>query len=493
MKKRLNRLYRKAKTTLLPLKNRAGKFRRQAQIFINKNPLSSFFALLGIILLLIIVGNLLRKPPAPTEETTAAPKKVQVYSIGKAPKISVQAKIEKSGVIKLTALSGGVVQKIYHREGEAVSRGTTLFWLSNNYQGGTTATVTRQIAQKNYDFLNSTFDTQKEVVAKNREIAEKAQTQAEELREIGRQSVEETGNLISLNDEVLQMLDAQIQALETTNTLGATNAALLQLKTGKANALAGINQARAALRSSQYQTDENQEPAELTRLQRDVTLKQLEIQEKSLQLNKEIALLNLRLSQIQEATMFPASPVNGTIERVFVQEGQNVTPGTLLAQITSNKTSASAVAFVSKAISEKVSPFETSYLSFNGSGLNLYPAYISTEPTDNSLHSILFVLPDDFGDKLSNGQIITVNLPIGQADTYSAIPFIPLDSIYQTESEAYIYVVNDEAGIKKVASRKIELGQVYGEFVEVKGGLQEEDQVIVNRNLIEGELVEIEM
>jgi TolA-binding protein len=119
------------------------------------------------------------------------------------------------------------------------------------------------------------------------------------------------------------MLDEQLKGLEAINVNGSSNSAILQLKTGKASALAGLNQARAALRSSEYQTGSDNEPAQIARLQKETTLKQLELQEKTLDLNREISLLNLRLSQIQEALMYPASPVEGRVERIHVKKGSS--------------------------------------------------------------------------------------------------------------------------------------------------------------------------
>src|SRR5258708_2430570 len=94
--------------------------------YINRNPLRSFFIALGIILALIIISNFLPKPKQQVTKQEVI-KNVEIYRIGKAPKISVQAQIKKSGVIQINSLTSGVVTAIHAYEGTKVSRGTLLF------------------------------------------------------------------------------------------------------------------------------------------------------------------------------------------------------------------------------------------------------------------------------------------------------------------------------------------------------------------------------
>jgi multidrug efflux pump subunit AcrA (membrane-fusion protein) len=59
------------------------------------------------------------------------------------------------------------------------------------------------------------------------------------------------------------------------------------------------------------------------------------------------------------------------------------------------------------------------------------------------------------------------------------------------EKGKYVYVVGTENG-EKIARRKtIEIGQIYGEYVEVKGGLNAGDQLITEgyQSLYEGQVV----
>ena len=464
-------------------------FRRLIR-FVDDKPLVSLFSTLILLFALIIIGNFLRRPAPAAPETEPVVKTVELYSIGSVPKIKLGGRVEKSGVLTITADASGFVQKIYAQPGTSVTRGKPLFWLSSTATGGTMASVSRQIAEKNYQLTVDTFDTQKELLSKRREIAEKSDAQTDELRDITDKSLGDTRNLISLNEQMLGSLDGQLNQLTQNNTDGANDAAILQTQQAKAGVLAGLNSLRNALRTSEYQVNGDQEPAQLSNLSRELTLKQLELEEKSLDLTKEISKLNLTIASISESMMYPSAPCSGIVERVHVSFGQSVNPGTILTTISCAKSQAQIVVPVSAEIAAHVSRIEKSLLELPNSELvELVPLYVSTEPTEGGLHSILFELPDMYNDQISDGAFVTVSVPVGEAHTTAIIPFVPLDSVYQTQNEAYVLVAEKNGEQLIAATKTVRLGVVQGSYVEVTEGLGEGDQVIVDRNVIAGDIV----
>lgn len=473
---------------LSQIRTRATLLGRRLSQTIDRRPLGSFFGLLGILLLLIIVGNILRQPPKTEEAEAVTPKQVEIYGIGKAPKIALNAKIEKSGVIALNAQSPGFVQTILKFEGEQVYKGTQLLWLSTNAQGGTIQSVSRQIAQQSYDFTVSNFDAQVEMIHKRREIAEKMDDNADDLREITDKSLGDTRNLISLNEQILSTLDLQLEALGGSSS---TSSAVLQVQQARSGVLSALSGLRSGLRSAEFQASDDEPGADASDLQKDVAIKGLDLEEKSLTLNKELARLNLIISQITESLMYPAAPCNGVVERVYVKPGEAVGPGTPIASIKCDKNATTAIVAVSSAIAKSVSRIEKSTASIGSEMITLTPRYITQEPTEGSLHAIIFDIPEEQATKLSDGASLTINVPVGAAKTTSIVPFVPLDAVYQTNTDAYLYVATTE-GEKMVAhSKPITLGSVMGSFVEVTDGLTEADQVIVDRNVLEGDVVSI--
>jgi len=73
---------------------------------------------------------------------------------------------------------------------------------------------------------------------------------------------------------------------------------------------------------------------------------------------------------------------------------------------------------------------------------------------------------------------------------------IPINTLQSDENNKYVYVMEKLSNGKTVATRKvIELGQVYGDLVEVKSGLTGGEQLITAgyQNLYEGQVVTTEM
>ena len=456
-------------------------------------PERSFFGVLGALFLIIIIGSVITKPPAKPASTGTTPKQVAIYGIGQAPRIQITAHVETNGVVKIVAQTSGIVQTIYKKQGEQVGRGDWLFWLSTNYQGGTLPTVTRQIAQKNYDFAKDNYDAQKDMITKQRSLADSTQFMATDMRDITNNSIADTQNLINENQNIVDSLAAQITYLESTNVGGANDALIIQSKQGKAGAQAGINSLKVALANAQYQVNGDKAPTHLSTTQHDLTIAQLDLQQKSLDLNRELAKLNLQVAQISEALMYPASPVTGVVERVYVTPGQNVSSGTVLATITGDTVKSTVVALVTSETAKNISRIEKSKLTLGNKIIEVYPLYVSTQATDGGLHSVLFSIPSEDESLVTNNSSVLVELPIGSAQSTNAVPYIPLDAVYQTQDASYIYVAVPSGKSQfTVKSEKVTLGSVYGQYVEVIHGLSPNDQVITTRSVLEGDTVTVQ-
>lgn len=473
-----------------------------------KYPLLSFFGTLVLLLGLIYIGDQLRQPEE-KEVIEIQPKKVSTYSIGAAPKVSVNARIEKSGVVTIVAQTSGIVQKIYKQDGEDINKGQWLVSLSTNYQGGNAMSVSRQISQKQYEHARDTFDLEKDIIAKKREQAEKNDSNSDELQRIAEESKSRTEQSITDSKSAIDYMDTTIEGLEGISTVGNySNAAtdenlIASLKSQKANLVSGLNSAEQALRRAELDSDADKPPAQLSDITKDITLKQLELEEKSLTLDKEVKFLNYRLAQVNEALMFPAAPFASRIERIHVRVGQAVNPGDSIATLAGTEQTITAVALAPKQLAQNISRWELSRLHLDGSSLELFPSHIAAEPTNNRLFAVLFSLPS--GDELNylakgydlnlqqptdfnltEGEYIQIDIPVGVADTSSSFPFIPIDAIYQTQDSSFVFLSQD--GV--VETREVSLGQIFGRFVEVFAGLNANDQVILDRNVVSGEKVE---
>jgi len=459
--------------------------------FVDKHPLPTFFVLLFLLIGVAALGNKLRTPAATPTTAVAQPKTVETYQLSGSPTIAIQAKVEKSGTVTLVAQTAGIVQKISKKEGDKVQRGTNIIALSTNYQGGNASSLGRQIAQKNYQFQQDNYNQQVDIINKQRDIANKVDTQGDELRAINRQSQDATKSLIVVNQDLYNSIDSQLVSASADNADHSKDTTITQLQQAKAGVLAAINNLQAGERTLEYQSADDKTPAAIADVQRDLTTQQLDLQQKTLDLNKDISGLNLKISQVTEALMYPASPYAGTVERVYVKIGQSVTPGTVLATIKGTDDQATAVALVSQQIAQSISRIDASEFTINDKKVMIVPSYVSQEPTDGTLFSVIYHIPTEYSSVLANNNWLMVNAPLSSKTSHISAS-IPLDSVYQTQAQSYVYVVApNQQGTPSASVRQVQLGQVFGQYVEVKSGLQNTDQVIIDRNVLDGDAVQV--
>ncbi|MEN9327940.1 MAG: hypothetical protein RI947_748 [Candidatus Parcubacteria bacterium] len=468
------------------LRSRSKVVYKRLVTFIEHRPLVSFYSLLGLIFLLIIFSNFLNKPAATPAQTQSEPKAIRTYNIGSSPKVTLQGQTEKTNVIQITALMSGVIQEINVTEGQKVYTGTNLIWMTTNYQGGNVFSLQRELAQKQYEQTQNSYPLQKDLVAKQRDAANKANSNTEELRLITDSSLNDTRSLISQNEDIVNTLSTSISNLEGIQSpTDDQKAALLSTKQMRSQIQGGLNQLRAGLKASEYQVNTDKPPTQLSVLQRDIALKQLEIQEKALDLGLEASRIQLQIAQVSEAMMHPVAPFSGTVQQVHVRVGQAVNPGTPLVTIAGADGSMNITVVAPLSIVSKLSKIEQSDLYLGDEKVSLAPTFVSQEATHGTLYSIKYAIPDAYKASVPDKGYVKVEIPIGYADTTAAVPFIPLESVYQSRDTAYVFV-NDKG---KAKSKEVQLGAVYGEYVQVESGIGEGDKIIIDRTVINGDKV----
>ncbi len=466
------------------IKLKAGKLKHRFLVMAEKRPLRTFLTVLGLFVLLIIAGNLLRKPKAVTKPAPE-PKAVTTFSIGTAPKIAFQAQVEKSGVIQISAQMGGIVSRVNVKDGMSVKKGTQLIALASNYYGGNALSVSRQIAEKQNQIAQDNYQTQKDLISQQREVANQTETNFEKLRDITDQSINDTNNLINFNNSFIASLNSQLQAL-LVDPVG--NSAAINALKGQLSQLQSANlQLNTASRNSQFQTNQDNPPTQLAELQQDITLKQLDIQDTTLDISLEISALSVRLARINEATMFPGAPADGVVQQVLVRPGQQVNPGTpLLIFSASGNQNVKATVYVSREMAQNVSKTEPTTFTIGDKTVDALPTFVSQEAVSGNLYAAIYLLPVENYDQLTDKGYITAMIPVGYPQTTAAAPFIPIDAVYQTQDEALVFVI-DQNG--KAAAKSITLGDVFGSFVRVDQGLSNGDEVIIDRNVTGGDAV----
>lgn len=453
---------------------------------VNRFPLRSFFGLLTALFILILLANWLGKAPQSTENSEVVAKAVPVFHLGTLPKLSFTGQVKKSGTITITAQGSGIVAAIPAPAGTTVRTGQRLLSLASNYQGGNAASTQRQIAAATYAQVQKNLPLQQNIIAQNRTIAEQSQVNTDQLRKISSASLQNTTEMIAASKNALRGIDDLISTQEQQPSAAINDLTLASLRQQRIGLLSGLTSAEQSLSNTAYSTSGGQAPAALSRLTKETTLKQLDLEARNLMLNAELSQLNLRLTSITEATMFPVAPFAGTVAKVHVKVGEQVSPGTPLISFSGQQQSTTVEVSVPAQVAPRLSRTEFSTLTWNQQNIELVPQAISGEPTTGNLVAVTFMLPEGIAaDTLTDGQFITVQIPLGATHGSLTTPYIPLDAIYQTENVAYILVIKDG----KAQPQEIEVGQVYNGYVEVVSGIDSAIDIILDRGIIAGAAV----
>lgn len=451
---------------------------------IQKRPMLSFFVVLGLLLLAIFASKTLSTPKIIETSKAVTPKEVQIYQVSSMPKVSFQGQVEKIGVIKIQSQTSAVVQKINVTEGQFVSKGTNLISLSTNYSGANAAGVQAQIAARQYQQITDTYSSQQDLINKQKDLSNTMRDNSSNLATISAQSKNETQSLIDLNQNILNSLNSNLADLKNNPPSPANDAAILQAQQAISGFQAGQNQLQSAFRNLDYSTNTGNEPQHLIDLQRDITVKQLELQEKGLEMNRDITKLQLTLANIGASFFRPSAPISGTIERIHVHPLDVVNPGTPLVTIVGKNKSLQLIVQVPANVAGELSQIEPATIHLNTSEQQLLPSFISSDATDGRLYSVVFNLPESAYNDVSDGDYVQVDLPI-QTEQTQGIYFLPLDAVSQTQDQSVVYVEKNN----KVVAKNITLGNVSGKFVQVTSGLSGIEKVILNRNVVNGDQV----
>lgn len=465
--------------------NRIKKIQSKAVKLIKRHPLASFFSALGILFLTIAIVSFIGKPQAEGEEAVSPPQPVSIYSIGTTSRLTVQGKVEKNGVITVMAQTPGVVNTLPVKLGQTITPGQTLVTLATTYTGASLPAQQLSLARAQLDFQTQTSTIQAELINRQKDMANANADNAEALRKISANSLPLSREQLNLTKDILTTLDQNIKTLESTNVDGANDALILSTKQLKSQFLAAQNQLTQVINTIDYQTNPDQPAAQLPLMTRDLTLKQLELQEKTLALNQELSQINYKIAAIGAALMRPSAPFGGTVSRLHVVPGDLVNPGQPLVTLSGVTNAATVGIALPPGTAQKIGQLEPAEVTLGGQVYSLPILHNTRQALDDQFAYVYVTLPPETYAQLNDQQFLTLTLPLGYPDSVGALPNLPLDLVHQTQSGAYVFVI--DAGL--AATRPVKLGQVMGDRVEILDGLSTGDQVIVDRSVTAGEAV----
>lgn len=441
-----------------------------------------FAAVVLLFIALFATALITNEPEEQAVEQQARALEVKAMTFGES-----QIEEDAVGVIKnltsltLVAQSAGPVQSVKSTEGARVQRGTVLVQQESAYAAGNAAAIQAQIAGKNYDLAQESLKATATQVSLNREQAEKVRENTEELRKIAEESIDETKTLISLSEEIVESIEKSIENAQSESAKDALKSQLLAAKSG-------LFQSRSALRSLEYQVSTESPQYDLADIQKQLIFETTELQLKSAQIQKDIAYLGLRSAQIGVAATRVTAPIAGTVERILVQPGQFLSPGTPVA-VVKGETKLSLEIQVAGRVALQVDPEGFVTVDLGSQQISLPITHVSSAPINGQMYQVIAEVPAQYATFVYENQTVPVTLPMYDLSIDEGHSFIPLDALFVSNTGSSVFIVQDGTAVRK----EVETGEIVGTSIEVKTGLMPGEIVILDRRVIDQQQVEYEL
>ena len=436
---------------------------------------------LALFLLLLVGSVFLKNGQEPEAEPEIVPLEVSITSFGEGPLTEETIGVIKNlNTITLVAQTAGPVNLVKTIEGSSVQKGELLLTQETAYNAGSAPAVQKQIASKNFQLAEESLKNTVDSVSISRSQADKSRENTEELRKISEKSIDETKSLIGLSEKQVEYLEDQIESAPNEATKN-------QLRGSLSAVLASLNGARSQLRNLEYQTNTDNPPTKLADLSKDMVYKSTELQLKSAEIQKDIAWLSLKSARIMEAATRVSAPFAGTIEKVYVQPGEYVTPGTPVA-VLRGEPKLCLVMTVAGKTAGRIDDAQTITVKLNAETTLALPInHVSAAPVAGQLYEVLAIIPAEYEKQIYENQSVSVKLPLYQISQVGGNFFVPLDSVFVTSTRRFVFTAVDNKAVQKT----VETGEIIGDTIEIISGLEAGDQVILDRRVIDQQAIAI--
>lgn len=262
-------------------------------------------------------------------------------------------------------------------------------------------------------------------------------------------------------DKVSEALNSIIISSQTISSgLPTWKIAVSSARAGVSGAIAGISGAEASLagaRSAVKNPNENQNGSV------SVSTTQAQI------MSAEASVNNLK---VQLAKTIIYAPIGGRVGNISVKVGELVSPGEVIASVANTK-SLEVRAYVSDSDYSKISYGSVATLDGGATGIvaNIAPNIDSkTKKVE-----VRIVISGPITPNLVIGQNVRVQI-IGKVSDASASGYlVPIQDVKIVPGEASVYTIDENSKIKK---NPVILGEVKGDFVEIKSGLDDTMKIV---------------
>lgn len=436
---------------------------------------------LVLLVFLAVAAWLVRPQDTEPEAQQPQPKKVNTLAFGQqAAKQQTTGQIKNLSTVTLVAQTAGPVDQVLVVEGDQVSNGKWLVTQETAYAAGNAAPLqTRQSynqwlqAKETFDSLADTYDTRRtqiDLTAEN----------VDELRKLQETSIGETKNIISTLENQVEYYNDLLEGANTEADQATYRAQVITYQSQ-------INSQRSALRNLEYETNQDNPPVKLSDIQQQLAIEALQLEYDTKRLARDIAWLGYQQARIQEARTRAMAPFAGVVEKVHKQPGEYANPGDPLITLRGD-TKLCLVIPVSGSLAKQIDSTAALQVQLDTIDLTVPINHVTSTQVSGSLYEVLTIIPQQYYSHIYEGQTVPVELPLFDTNQVSQETFIPLTAVYVTNTGRYVLALEDGKAVRK----DITTGKVVGDQVAVRTGLDQGTEVILDRSVVAGSLVEAE-
>ena len=361
----------------------------------------------------------------------------------------------------------GKVQTVDVEVGQTVEKDDKLFTIDN-----TELTYKLNQAQANYDAAAATYDKTAGGSAKQAQndaatALEKAQNELKDAQSGFENNTAVTAAQTSYNDakanydrtNTLYQADAATKvALDDAKSKLDTASAALEI--AKTNAETRLNNAKVSFAAAS-------ENASIT----NAVINPDNIASAKAQMDSAKAALDIAKHQFDNATI--TAPITGKISAKNISVGE-LTPTQTPSIVLENPNSIDVLIKVTETNINDITVGMAAKISVPSTGAS-YEGTISTISPSADQKTGMFdvqVAINNSDDKIKIGMVTNVALVNpNENNTF----LVPKDSVFEEDNTSYVYIINGD----KLAKHTVTVGDPKNQYIEIKDGLSEDDQIVV--------------
>lgn len=451
------------------------------------------------------------EPPIPKEDQ--ATEKIPEVEIVKAGEVdtytSTIAQIKNKNELTIKALGPGVISQIDIKEGDTIEKEAKIYRISENYTGDNSIDTQIEIAEKQIEKIkenknaiknqyndkkNLTDETYEDFIA-TLELNKAKVKSLEEQIDITLQLKDNVDDLIDDYEDFENEIEDYYQDMDqdflAEQGVLQNQTAVNNFKTASKQYDSTILSLKDQLDQLKYITSSNYPGSQIAEINRDLAIEQLKLQQDMIDIDLELAELNLELTKFQKELYTLRSPIAGTVEKLFINEGDLVNPGQAIVVISGKKQFILSALVTSNLVS-KIDTNQNARIFQEEEEYSANIDFVSSTPVENGFYEILLKPESKLASKLISGNSIRIELILKteqETDEEAAdYIYIPVDTVFKTNTVSYVLIAQNGIAIQK----EVKTGDLVGDHIRILEGLNPGDMIIKDRRAIPNQKIIIQ-